>query len=575
MAWVGPVAVAVVAGLLYGIDAAGNLEIFYAAADRSMALSWHNFFFAAFDPAATITIDKLPGALWPQALSVRMFGPHPWAVVAPQVIEGIAAVLVMFRVMTRLLGRPAAVLAAGIFALSPAVVALDRGNVPDTLMILLLLLAADAALSAARTGRWRPILLAGLWIGLAFQAKMMQAWVVAPAIGGVFLVGGPGGLRDRTVRTAAMAGVTVVVSLSWMAVVSLVGAGSRPYVDGSTDDSIFAQVFVYNGFGRIDAATPNQVLGASFGTTGGPARPVGFLRLLTGPYGLLAGWLIPLALLCLIGLAVYGKGRSRRDPLRLAVVLWGGWLVLLFAVFSFGAQINSYYLAALAPPVAGLVAAGLTLAWRHREARWTRGLSVVAVGLTVGYAMVLLPASGVGLPAGLRIVVGVLGAAAIGLLWVNRRVGVAVAAAACLFTPTVAAVSITVHGLGPFDVPFESPADAAIAREISDYAAVVRPGLSRLEQVRGSFAILAAQSSAVASPYIFDTGEEVLPIGGFDSTAPSPTLAALQHLVQTGGIRLVVQSPTSDDPRMTWIREHCNWLPTTTSRSTFALYDCR
>ena len=99
-------AIAALAGLLYawamGQD---TLEYYYAAADRSMSVSWHNFIFGAFDPAGTITVDKLPGALWFQALSVRAFGLHTWAIILPQVIEGILTVLVLYRAVTRLAGR--------------------------------------------------------------------------------------------------------------------------------------------------------------------------------------------------------------------------------------------------------------------------------------------------------------------------------------------------------------------------------------------------------------------------------------------------------------------------------------
>ena len=102
-------AIAALAGLLYawamGRD---TLEYYYAAADRSMSMSWHDFIFGAFDPAGTITVDKLPGALWLQALSVRAFGMHTWAIILPQVIEGILTVLVLYRAVRRLAGPAAA-----------------------------------------------------------------------------------------------------------------------------------------------------------------------------------------------------------------------------------------------------------------------------------------------------------------------------------------------------------------------------------------------------------------------------------------------------------------------------------
>ena len=75
-----------------------------------MGSSWHDFAFWAFDPAGTITVDKLPGALWVQALSVRVLGFHPWAIILPQIVEGIVTVLVLSRAVRRLAGYPAGML---------------------------------------------------------------------------------------------------------------------------------------------------------------------------------------------------------------------------------------------------------------------------------------------------------------------------------------------------------------------------------------------------------------------------------------------------------------------------------
>ncbi|MGH3125640.1 MAG: ArnT family glycosyltransferase [Streptosporangiaceae bacterium] len=159
------------------------LEGYYAAAVRSMSMSWHAFVFGAFDPAGTVTLDKLPGAFWIQALSVRAFGVHTWAIVAPQAIEGVLTVLVLYGAVRRLAGPAAGLIAALVLAVSPATVALNRGNISDTLMILLLVLAADAVSAAIAKSRAataagrRPgpgsqgrLILAAVCVGLALQA---------------------------------------------------------------------------------------------------------------------------------------------------------------------------------------------------------------------------------------------------------------------------------------------------------------------------------------------------------------------------------------------------------------------
>ena len=412
-------AIAALAGLLYawamGQD---TLEYYYAAADRSMSMSWHDFIFGAFDPAGTITVDKLPGALWFQALSVRAFGLHTWAIILPQVIEGILTVLVLYRAVTRLAGPAAGLIAALVLAVSPATVALDRENISDSLLVLLLVLAANAVsgaiagLSAGDAGQdvtlaagdpdapssgavggdhfaaggqaapggrgavavdsRRPagraarvrlpggtlgrLILAGFWVGLAFQAKEIEAWMVLPALGLAYLLSGPGPVVRRVGQLAVAGVVVALVSVSWMTAVSLVPAGDRPYADGSRDNSVFEQVFTYNGFGRFGDQTPLQVRAAQLDPGAAvpvPARAAD--RLLRGGLGLDTGWLIPAAAV----VAAWGIASQRRqprgDPLRACFILWGGWLVTFFAVFTTITTLWPYYTAAVSPAAAAII----------------------------------------------------------------------------------------------------------------------------------------------------------------------------------------------------------------------------
>ena len=245
-AWARPalLAIAAVAAVAYGWGMAGaSVEPFYGAAARSMSESWHDFIFGAFDPAGTVTIDKLPGELWVQALSLRIFGFHIWALVLPQVVEGVLTILVLYRAVRRLAGPAAGLTAAAVLAVTPITVLLSRGNVSDSLLILLLVLAADATSAALLTGSLRQLLLAGVWVGLAFQAKMIQAWLALPALAAAYLLAAPAArLRTRCAHVALAGLVTAVVSLSWMTAVSLVPSQDRPYVDGSADDSVYTQV---------------------------------------------------------------------------------------------------------------------------------------------------------------------------------------------------------------------------------------------------------------------------------------------------------------------------------------------
>ncbi|MGP0030846.1 MAG: ArnT family glycosyltransferase [Acidimicrobiales bacterium] len=580
--------VALLAAALYTWRAGTYLELYYAAAVRSMSMSWHNFFFAAFDPDGTVTLDKLPGAFWLQALSVRAFGLHTWSIILPQVIEGVLSVLVVFRIVRRLSGPVAGILAAAVLALSPAAVALDRGNISDTLMILLLLLAADAAVTAVVTGRWRHMLLAGFWVGLAFQAKMVEAWLVLPALALFYLMAASGRWTRRLLQLCALGITAGVVSLSWMTVVTLIPASTRPYVDGSHDNSLFQQVFVYNGFGRLDQASPNQLLTRTTGIYIAPPPPAAWNRLLSGAFGRDIAWLIPAALI----MAVIGLVVTRRaawgDLARAGFVLWGAWLVTFALVFSFSSSINAYYTAALAPPIAGLVAAGAVLLWRERRAPWARIAAVSTVLITVGYAVWLLPAQGTGRPDWLpaaAVALGVTAATAV-LLSMGHGApgrllpaGLVVAALALVLVPATASVSIASNRLGPFDTPFQPEAVTQAVRAffgVTDYTASLIPGLEKYR--RGAPYLMATQSSALAAPFIYVSGQEVLPIGGFTGTIPEPSLARIESMVHAGDFHLELQSPTTKDPRLTWIARHCLTAPQPTGTAghgpRFAIYYC-
>ena len=272
-------ALAAVAALTYSWGRGdASLETYYGAAVRSMSESWHNFFFGAFDPWGTITLDKLPGAFWLQAVAVRVGGFHAWVVALPQAIEGTLAVLVLFRAVRRIGGAGAGLAAAAVLVATPGVILLDRGNVPDTLLILLLVLAADAMTTAFLTGRTVCLVAAGLWVGLAFQAKMLEAWTVLPALSIAYLLAAPtASLARRVGHTLLFLGVALAVSLSYMAVVTVVPAHDRPYVDGSCNNSIVSQVFLYNGLDR-SAGPPSSNPGAIRRRPRPLADPVGSRR---------------------------------------------------------------------------------------------------------------------------------------------------------------------------------------------------------------------------------------------------------------------------------------------------------
>ena len=585
-AWARPalLAIAAVAAVGYGWGMAGaSVEPFYGAAARSMSESWHDFIFGAFDPAGIVTIDKLPGAVWMQALSLRIFGFHIWALVLPQVVEGVLTILVLYRAVRRLAGPAAGLTAAAVLAVTPITVLLGRGNVSDSLLILLLVLAADATSAALLTGSLGQLLLAGIWVGLAFQAKMIQAWLALPALAAAYLLAAPAArLRTRCAHVALAGLVTVVVSLSWMTAVSLVPSRDRPYVDGSPDDSVYTQVFDYNGLGRltgnwatlagppsplvIAAAKSGQLLTAE--TRG--IKP-GWHRLLAGPFAADSGWLLPAAVAGALGVLIARRRQGRRDPLRTAVVLWGGWWLVLAVFFSVGTYLNSYYVAALIPAVAALSGTGIAACGPRP---WPARLRLIAAATVLGCAgygayVMFGTASG---PVVLTVVALIVaaGAAAVLLRPASGQAGhltaVAFAGAAVLLLPAAASVSCVIREMGPFDTPFESSKTARNNQALAAAVPTLTRAVQRLERETppGDALFGTDTSGGLAQDFILYSGREVLPIGGFLGNVPAPTLATLQADISRGYVRLFLLlpvSPPGPDPRVRWIESHCTRLP--------------
>jgi 4-amino-4-deoxy-L-arabinose transferase-like glycosyltransferase len=583
-AWARPalLAIAVLAAVAYGWGMAGaSVEPFYGAAARSMSESWHDFIFGAFDPAGTVTVDKLPGALWMQALSLRIFGFRIWALVLPQVIEGVLTILVLYRAVRRLAGPAAGLTAAAVLAVTPIAVLLSRGNVSDSLLILLLVLAADATSAALLTGSLRPLLIAGVWVGLAFQAKMIQAWLALPALAAAYLLAAPAArLRTRCAHVALAGLVTVVISLSWMTAVSLVPAQDRPYVDGSSNDSVYAQVFDYNGLGRLSG---------NWATLAGPPSPVivaavesgkllnaqtmavkpSWHRLLSGPFAADGGWLLPTALVGALGVLISRRRQGRRDPLVAAAVLWGGWWLILAVFFSAGTYLNSYYVAALVPAVAALCGVGLAACGPRPWSDRVRLIVAATVLGCAGYGAYLMSGTATG-PLALTVVALVVAAAAVGqlLLRASGRGGhltaLAFAGAAVLLLPAAASVTSVAQGLGPFDSPFESSKIARNNQLLATSAPILTRAIQRLElEAPPGDAFFGTDTSGLAQDYILYSGREVLPIGGYLGNVPAPTLATLQGDISRGYVRVFVLpvAPSGSDPRVLWLESHCTRQP--------------
>ena len=259
-------------------------------------------------------------------------------------------------------------------AITPVATLMFRFNNPDALLVLLMTAAAYAMVRAAESGRTRWIAAAGALLGFGFLTKMLQAFLVLPAFALVYLVAGPPRLGRRIWQLLAGGAALVLAAGWWVAAVQFTPAAGRPYVGGSTNDSVLQLALGYNGLGRWTATRPDRSASTvAAGRRGLVRRPARLSRLFASEMGGQISWLLPAALIALAALVWLSWRRPRTDRVRAAALLWGGWLIVTGLVFSYmSGIIHPYYTVALAPAIGALAGIGAVTVWRARRA-WPPG----------------------------------------------------------------------------------------------------------------------------------------------------------------------------------------------------------
>ncbi|GAA1636506.1 hypothetical protein GCM10009744_26970 [Kribbella alba] len=379
---------------LWGLSKNGYANEFYAAAVQAGSTSWKAWFFGSFDSSNFITVDKPPASLWVMGLSARIFGFSTWSMLVPQALMGVASVGLLYVSVRRWFSANAALLAGAILALTPVAVLMFRFNNPDALLILLLVAGAWAVTraidSVKHSARW--MALAGFLVGFGFLTKMLQAFIVLPAFGLAYLVAGKPALGKRVVHSVVALGTMIVGAGWWIAIVELVPASARPYIGGSTNNSILELTLGYNGLGRLTGNETGSV-GGGVGNRGWGGA-TGLQRLFGGEFGSQIAWLLPTALLATIVLVVAAGRAPRTDKTRAFTILWGGWLLVTGLVFSYmQGIIHPYYMIALAPAIGALIGAAAMVLWRRRTEWLPRATLAGGALLTAGWSFALLNAT--------------------------------------------------------------------------------------------------------------------------------------------------------------------------------------
>ncbi len=225
---------------------------FYDAAVKSMTLSWHNFFFGAFEPGGSVSIDKPPVDLWLQVAAVKLVGFSNTSLKLPEALAGTAAVPLLFGAVRRIWSTPAGLAAALAQAVLPIEVLTSRSDTMDGVMMALIVLALLLIVRASESGSSAWLLAGAAALGIAFDVKLLESLVALPGLAVLAYLGLPGRRRRRLLQLLAAGAVYVAVALAWLGATLLVPAHDRPYAIGSTNGSAWNAAFVFNGTDRLE-----------------------------------------------------------------------------------------------------------------------------------------------------------------------------------------------------------------------------------------------------------------------------------------------------------------------------------
>ncbi len=605
-----------------GQDGYGNL--YYAAAVKSMLMNWHNFFFVSFDPAGFVSVDKPPLAFWIQVASARLFGFTPWSVMLPQAVAGVLSVALLAHLVRRSFGSCAALLAAFALAVTPINVVTNRNVTMDSVLVFVLLLAVWAVIVAAESGKLRFLLLGAVLIGIGFNIKMLDAYLILPACGLLYWFSAPHSKKARLYHLMLAVIVLVPVSLCWAVAVDLTPASLRPFVGSSSSNSELQLALLYNGGSRVLgnmkelSLLPAAALIEIQERLPLFARPTfwlgkpGIFRLVIPPLGQQIGWLLPMAFLGVVAVRWDKPTLWPLNKQQQALASWGVWFLTQFIFFSGASFTHQYYLVQMAPSLCALLAMGVVMSWRAAwQTNWREMWKADWRGVKATFRGWWLPLALVG-TALLQVFlidpwhtgwqywpIPLVTVGAIVLVLLARPSSqmrsIALAVGLCMLcvVPVIwSAIPVCEDRSIAFPYAGPTVAMSSLEEAVSQTDAEMVPDgrlISYLLEHQGRTPYLLATSDAsIAAPIILQTGKPVMTMGGYAGGDQILTVAKLEHYVANGSVRYFVFTQTIDeshlsaqlkeyqrnysalvktsgigniDPLMSWVRTQCKSVP--------------
>jgi 4-amino-4-deoxy-L-arabinose transferase-like glycosyltransferase len=526
---------------------------FYDAAVRSMGLSWHNFFFGAFEPGGSVSIDKPPIDLWLQVASVKLVGFSNTSLKLPEALAGTLAVPLLFLAVRRMWSTRAGLAAAVAQAVLPIEVLTSRSDTMDGVMMALIVLALYLIVRSSERGSSAWLLAGAAALGVAFDVKLLESLVALPGLAVLAYLGLPGSRKRRLLQLTAAAAVYVVVALAWLTATLIAPAHDRPYAIGSTNGSAWNAAFVFNGTDRLSGKSIEPLTiyqpGRHYPTATQSERdhipivPTSPTRLFArvGPLsGERLGLVLLLALLLGIPALIAGvlDKTERVDDIdhrmrRATAAGLGVWLLTGIALFSDMARLHPRYVEGLVPAVTATL--GIGVAWATTSSGRAR-----LITLTLSMVVLILYAERLlyGRPESWWIALaGAFGAVALAIL-ARIRIRPSARSSALLAGGTLALTLLAIAAI-PLEID-----KTAIANRVSDAGYIgALPGAEQRElsayliaHQDGAHYELAAESATGIGSLIVKDARPVVILTTYEARVFT-SVAKLKRLIAEGAVR--------------------------------------
>ncbi|ATP94065.1 glycosyltransferase family 39 protein [Bacillus altitudinis] len=572
---------------------------YYLAAVKSMSKSFHHFFYASFDAAGFVSIDKPPVVFWIQTISALIFGFHTWSVILPQALAGVGSVLLLYLMIKPAFGQGAARVSAAVMALTPIAAAVSRTNNIDSMLVFTLLAGTYFLMRAVKSGKMRWLLMAFALVAVGFNMKMLQAFMVVPAFIFYYFIAARVPLKKKIFSLLCSIVVLACLSLSWAVAVDMTAESERPYVGSSQTNSVLELAFGYNGTERLLGQTTgksfgdmnqqagmvmpdnsglgdssedqsnrnqpppsqNQMMPPQHGPGGGspPGSAVGqqsmnmygtgnpsIFRLFQSALSGQISWMLPFALFGLLGMIIsWWKERKAQLNEWKQTMFWTAWLIPAAGFFSIAGFFHHYYLIMLAPPIAALCGIGAKKMGDLFKAN--KGVSAyllpAAIAVTAIFQGYILSNYTTQISSIWMYAIAIAGMIIAILLLMYREKQLIMkrllitALTTLLLIPGFWSATPIIYG-GNAVLP-EAGVQLASSRGGNMFTSSVDQGLLTYLKAHqtGETYLFATLTTVTAAPYIIDEDENVMALGGFNGTDPILTVNKLKALIQQGKVK--------------------------------------